>query len=155
MLHQEPSYPVGYIGSLYLLDGSGWPLSPPPSSDLLVAVFIVVTACLPTWHRFASARRGVRFVFLVAFLPAASRFGAIGADDIRGLGPAWRGRCSPLTLSKVALHRLLRALTRWASMISDLRSSLAHPLARLSPFLVCFAPAASRFDEMGADGVQC
>ena len=25
----EPSYPVGYIGSLYLLDGSGWPLSPP------------------------------------------------------------------------------------------------------------------------------
>ena len=27
----------------------------PPSSDLLVAVFIVVTACLPTWHRFASA----------------------------------------------------------------------------------------------------
>ena len=59
----EPSYPVGYIGSLYLLDGSGWPLSPPPSSDLLVAVFIVVTACLPTWHRFASARRGVLFVY--------------------------------------------------------------------------------------------
>ena len=23
----EPSYPVGYIGSLYLLDESGWPLS--------------------------------------------------------------------------------------------------------------------------------
>ena len=59
----EPSYPVGYIGSLYLLDGSGWPLSAPPSSDLLVAVFIVVTACLPTWHRFASARRGVLFVY--------------------------------------------------------------------------------------------
>ena len=66
----EPSYPVGYIGSLYLLDGSGWPLSPPPSSDLLVAVFIVVTACLPTWHRFASARRGVLFVFLALDLHA-------------------------------------------------------------------------------------
>ena len=37
---------------------------PPPSSDLLVAVFIVVTACLPTPDgRFASARRGVLFVF--------------------------------------------------------------------------------------------
>ena len=37
--------------------------APPPFSGLLVAVFIVVTACSPTWHRFASARRGVRFVF--------------------------------------------------------------------------------------------
>ena len=43
---------------------------PPPSSDLLVAVFIVVTACLPTWHRFASARRGVLFVFLALDLHA-------------------------------------------------------------------------------------
>ena len=34
----EPSYPVGYIGSLYLLDGSGWPLSPPPSCEVLVGV---------------------------------------------------------------------------------------------------------------------
>ena len=60
----EPSYPVGYIGSLYLLDESGWPLSPPPSSDLLVAVFIVVTALLPTSDcRSVSTRRGVHFVF--------------------------------------------------------------------------------------------
>ena len=42
----EPSYPVGYIGSLYLLDGSGWPLSPPllqtrslQSSSLLPHVY--------------------------------------------------------------------------------------------------------------------
>ena len=60
----EPSYPVGYIGSLYLLEESGWPLSPPPSSDLLVAVFIVVTALLPTSDcRSVSTRRGVHFVF--------------------------------------------------------------------------------------------
>ena len=78
------------------------------------------------------------------------------------LGPAWLGPCSPLTLSRllcngclalwrdVSLYRLLHALAQRVPMTSDLRSSLAHPLLASR-----FAPAASRFDKMGADGVQC
>ena len=79
------------------------------------------------------------------FLPAASRFGAIGADDIRGLGPAWRGRCSPLTLSRLlctGCFTLWRDGRRWCSVLS---AAWAHLLARLSRFLGCFVPAASRF----------
>ena len=49
----EPSYPVGYIGSLYLLDESGWPLSPPP--------FFRLACC--SLHRYRRPQRGVRFVF--------------------------------------------------------------------------------------------
>ena len=45
--HLEPSYPVGYIGSLYLLDGSGWPLSPP----LLQACLLQSSSLLPHVHR--------------------------------------------------------------------------------------------------------
>ena len=78
------------------------------------------------------------------------------------LGQAWLGPCSPLTLSRllcngclalwrdVSLYRLLHALAQRVPMTSDLRSSLAHPLLASR-----FAPAASRFDKMGADGVQC
>ena len=69
---------------------------PPPSSDSLVAVFIVVTACLPTPDgRFASARRGVLFVFLTLDLHApalqASLFKAAPYPRPAG-GPAAGGR---------------------------------------------------------------
>jgi len=94
----EPSYPVGYIGSLYLLDGSGWPLSAPPSSDLLVAVFIVVTALLPTSDcRSVSTRRGVHFVFLALDLRApghcrlhCSRHSTVPSPSRRAGCTGWR-----------------------------------------------------------------
>eukprot|EP00964_Phaeocystis_antarctica_P106071 scaffold71012_cov64-Phaeocystis_antarctica.AAC.1 len=63
----EPSYPVGYIGSLYLLDLRGWPVSPPPSSDLLVAVFIVVTALLPTSRTVDLFRHDAVFILFLSY----------------------------------------------------------------------------------------
>ena len=68
----EPSYPVGYIGSLYLLVNRGWPL-PPPLLQACLLQSSFVTACLRTWHRYASARRGVRFVFLDLSEPLSAR----------------------------------------------------------------------------------
>ena len=64
----EPSYPVGYIGSLYLLDESGWPLSPP----LLQTCLLQSSSLLPHCYR----RRTVDLfrhdaVFVLFFPPTA------------------------------------------------------------------------------------
>ena len=130
---------------------------------LTLSIWLLCIGCLTPWregcandiwgwpslaHRFLASH-----AFLVAFLPAASRFGAIGADDIRGLGPAWLGPCSPLTLSRLHLHRLLHALARRTPMVFSAECSLAHLLARLSRFLGCFVPAASRFGAKVADDI--
>ena len=71
----EPSYPAGYIGSLYLLEGSGWPLSPP----LLQTCLLQSSSLLPHVYR----RRTVALlrhdaVFFLFFPPAALRMVSCG-----------------------------------------------------------------------------
>ena len=77
----EPSYPVGYIGSLYLLDGSGWPLSPP----LLQTCLLQSSSLLPHVYRRGIALLRHDAVSFLFFPPAALRMVSCGCFPCRCL----------------------------------------------------------------------
>ena len=128
----EPSFPVGYIGSLYRVKRMA--AVPPPSSDLLVAVFIVVTALLPT-----SDCRLFRHdaVFILFFPPTALRRWLVAdAFLCRCLFFSGFRSCAAISLLKLSLLLIYLGCIRYTfwSFLLELLTPACHSCKRMTTF---------------------